>query len=353
MEKHELSVFERLYKNIESECRRNNKNIDEFVNFINEQRNILHGNTLKKIVIDELNNLAKKVESINVNGPKDNKPQRATIMIFPLSKTNKQLPSEMSKVIEEYKKREYFDERLFFLVTNRHKILGYVGLSINEEPLPIGTYIYAYAYKLDTSYDNPMNVNYILNYIENLAKRENIFNIDISSEVMNIDKGVLKNRGYVNFGLTGVIKIKKSDMNRSTHIKVDEEEDYSILDLKEYLPIERTKSISEIVYDKKGLEIKKIIYESGSRIETVYITLLLDTNNAKVHCNIFFTPLCLYDETMLINCINDIISYLINEKKYDLIIGLPMDVISSFDNIDHEYLREVYWYRKGLTYIKK
>ena len=85
----------------------------------------------------------------------------------------------------------------------------------------------------------------------------------------------------------------------------------------------------------------------------VYIIYLSDTNQASINTFLLLSPVSLYDDNLLHDCIVEVIKYLLNSNDRDIILGLPLDVINNLNIFDYSMVNEVHWYRKVLTYIKK
>lgn len=354
MKENQRNIYKKIFSELESNCIYNNVRIEEFIAYVLSKENIEEEEhiSLKQLIIDEFSKLNNKLEQYHKRGTKD--VIENSIIIISLKSISQPLPKEISKVLAGYKKFPKFNKDYFYLITNRKKILGFFGLSINDEPTPFGKYVYIYAYKLDQEYENPKNVSYILNYIEGVAKKEKVYNLDISDNICRINANILRAMGYIGFCSTQMIRLTKKGVGEGSLIKEEKEEQYSLEDIKEYLPLERTRPVYDILHSNKQQKIIKLIYDNSNIITKVYIIQLLDTNKEILKIDLFLYPISIYDNLQVYECIKEILNYLGSiDIKGELVIGLPTDIIQGIEHIDYERIEEVRWYRKVLTYINK
>ncbi len=337
-----LKIKEEVYNKLEEKAAKRNLDIESYICKILEVYNDgiyskkYIEEKVKKPLNDILSNLKilsnddnnNKIKSSNSNSNNIN------LKFIPLKEYNKSLPQKLNDVINYYKNKNWYDDSTFYLVTDKKRVLGYLGLNIFEEDPPYGKYVFIYALNLYKDYQNIRNLKYIVSFIQSIARKFKCYSMDVLSKNCNITESKLKNLGFLDFIEEDIIKIheEKNEIG-SDFIK---KEQICIQDLMEFKPIcraeplkclynkwqdeESVKNIKDIKPKKHILKAYKVLYNfENNKIEFVYVEQKERINSNKYdRYTILVKSDYLYDDDYIVQAFN-ILNYLIYKENVNTI----------------------------------
>lgn len=350
----EIQLSNTLYIKMKEESKNKNISLEDYILEVltkNQQKDI-EINRLKEIIINDMRKMIIKIQEMNTN----TKYNRKELKFISLKDYDGQIPEGLKEKINFFKNIECLYEKYFFMILRQGKIIGSVGLSFHDEPLPYGQYAFIYYLNVEKPYFNFKQLKEVVSFLQSTAKKKNVYNIDIMSTTCKLENVEFKKLGFMNLSdvnhTRAIIKDNiQEDMKLKytwEYIKVD------IQYLKDFLIVNRKFPLSQVyrylLGNIKSMECNKIIY--GNNIEAYIIHKKTKGNRDKLHCPmIFLKPIILYDREVL----KDIYRILISNMKFhgmgnSIVIDIPIeleDTIKSY--MEYKTVKRIIWYRNTFS----
>ncbi|AKL95203.1 hypothetical protein CACET_c17550 [Clostridium aceticum] len=351
----EIELPQELYQRLEEQCKNKELTLEEYIIFLlyegeHSKNQVQH---IKKVVIGDLQNMIYKVQKTSLNP--SNRVTQNEVNCIPLKAFKGQVPKDLKKKIDFFKKQKTFKEDYFYLLINPTEVVGYSGLDFFEEAMPYGQYGFIYCFDLQKPYLTYKNLKNIFNFLGRMIKEEKIYNMDLSTICCNIPEEVLAKLGFKE--LSHVKRIYggiKPEIEYDTILQYKETtKDFNVKEMEGLLPINRVLPISYLQnYWMKSLEVIKLKEISFKQTSNSFILQERKRIQDKIYFyyTIFLNPLDLYDRDVL----REIYHILIKEINMEALgEGIIIDIPIEIKDILVEYMtchkeHSIYWYRKLL-----
>ncbi|SCY57169.1 hypothetical protein [Alkaliphilus peptidifermentans] len=350
-----IELEEDVYREIQKKAKERGLSVTDYiVRIMKEEEDIM---MLKSMIIKDLNFITQKLNKSGESFGKENyKSNEKRIIIYSLKNyINKN--NEIYQRVKKYRKYNWFNEELFFLIMDKKKVVGCIGISKEKEVMPLGCYLFIYDFQLMEEYITKDNLIYINRFIKAIAKKEKYYSIDISSLTTKISEKVLISLGFIRFYSTDILKIvvkeRQPDFSSNYDFKLvkDTEALYHLIE-EDYFNCNMSLPLNHIIegwrVSNSILEYCKAETEENEKIS--YIIIFETTNEAntkKVY--ILLNPKYIFNEIVLEKIYIDIVNRLNVSSSY--IVGFPADMLFELKGIDMINKKNVNWYRMAVTEI--
>ncbi|WP_026475796.1 hypothetical protein [Alkaliphilus transvaalensis] len=352
----ELELSHEIYETLKKSAKRRGMTVDDYIEYLLKEglaKDQLRENNLiqyKDYIIKELETLLKKVKGLSNS---DDNPQNSKVLIYSYKMYKHSLPKDIDQIIQHYKIRGWFNEDYFYFILDKKGIVGYMGLSLENEELPFGEYFFVYSLHLSKKYHNSQNTKYIAGFLQAIAKKSSCHSIDIASTLTNIDSKILEEMGFIKFDraqiIKGVTKNKEYEVMKCNQQKIKLEE---VID-KNYINSGRSVPIRFLYRQwlEKEEEVDFTLYNmlrNGKELE--YIVVSEKINKGKdgyTKYTVLVEPTLLFDEVSLksiyLTKMNNVMT---NEKRGKVQISMPDELLEIGELMTEDTTTEVTWYRK-------
>ncbi|ABR48528.1 hypothetical protein Amet_2374 [Alkaliphilus metalliredigens QYMF] len=328
---------------------------DQFKKPINdEEEEIIK---FKKMIMGELKALIEKVENFNgIISDVDEGSNR--LILISLKKFNGELPKEVGEAIKKHGEQGWGSQNQFYVMTNRKRVVGYLGINLYEEPMPFGKYVYIFALQLEKKYQSQINLKYIENFISAVARKAQCNYVDMTDDCCPLALDKVKHLGFVEFTSTSLFKLNKQnspidfEMVSSQNINISEIEGTHFIPSDRRLPLQ----VQLNQWKEENCTIEKFVINKnqGQTPLTLLIIKRLGAtkkNGTKNFYTFLAEPIVFYDDQLTNEVINIIINIL-GEKEQEeaFMIALPTACEVTISKYHWDYkLESVKWYRKMVS----
>lgn len=352
----ELNLSSKLYTRLVEVCERENLMLEEYIIKTLEEKeyNLDRAIVSNQLIIKDLQGLIAKIQK---SEKQYNQPKYEIIKIVSLNEWKSNIPDSLAFEIHSYRMIKWFNEKHFYLLFDKTSIVGYLGLDLLEEPMPYGQYGYIYCININKAYNNLLNYQKVLMFLQKVLKKEGIYNLDITLNNSFLTADQLLKLGFIEFysiNLSTImvnqeIEYDKTIKYSSELIEFDLNEFQNLLTVNRRVPLNYT-------YDywnknSKELECKKIKFHYDNKLKEFFLINRTIQKDHRIKYSILIEPLDLFD-MLLINQVYQILIMEMNLKKPSntFIIEAPEeieDLLQKYTKIISS--RKNSWYRKVLS----
>lgn len=350
----ELKLSSMLYTKLLEACRKENLNLEEYIikTLENKEKDIDQVKFLKQSVIKDLQQLITKLQKIENSYEK-----KSNLTIVLLEDYDSNLPDSLKTEINNYKKKNCFNEKHFYLILDNKTIIGYIGIDLHEEPMPYGQYAFIYCLNILKPYSTLVNLHKVLTFLQKILKNQGIYNMDIASSSSILTEELLIKLGFTKFYYTRQAKVSMIKNTKCDKVFQYTEEliELNINTLNNFVSVDRnlpSRYLLDYWHDhSKELQCKKITVNYNSTLKKlVLISRKTEKNSAMLYW-ILMEPLDLFDEDIIIQMYTILIKEIsLNILIDTFILPIPEEIealLKQYVNIISSIKNT--WYRKMIS----
>jgi|GEM_PF-3230150 len=266
----EVTINDEAYEILKSESILHKLDMQRYVSMMIEEssgKKRIDRNYIEEKIRKPLEKILVDLDEIELNTIK--KDIKDKIMIIPLNLYKKKLPEELDKIILYYNQQSLYDTDHFYLILDGANIVGYVGMTINEEDAPYGKYVYIFGFYLYKEYQNHRNTKYIMGFIQSVGRKNQCYSIDVVLEGSNLGFEHFREMGFDGLNSTDIIQIDGLK-NKQIDLNLFRIEKCMLEDVQNFLPVARTEPTNFMLKrwesKKEAIEIYSILNKDEKRI---------------------------------------------------------------------------------------
>lgn len=354
----EIQIDDEVYNRLKIESAKHNMDVEKYISVAIEKynHNIRENyNYIEEKVKKPLRKILTDLEEYSGNGSENGFYNK--ILLLPLKIYTKPLPRGFNRILNYYKSKGWYNIECFYLITDTKSIIGYLGLCIVEEDAPYGKYLFIYGLNLSREYQNNTNLNYIINYIKSIGRKNQCYSIDIVFENSNLTYEQLNRLGFQVFSSVDIVGLNNIALDYEKMTVSDlTSEKCDIESIKDLVPIARIEPLQPLLGQWKAQRDKIDMYHHTCKMKGEEVEFL-SVREDKVINNTLYHYFTLLVDTKLVfddKYIKKVISILISmtnkeeDKERDYIISIPKEVNKNLSIYKEDHvLDSLNWLRKN------
>lgn len=337
-----LRLPNKLYNLLLEAGKNENMEIEEYIIKVLEKDDVssIQMSLLKEIVLKDLQELVVKITKMQE--PYSRIPSK-NFTIVSMEEYDRDAPVALNNNLDVLKRQEIIDKKNFYLIIDKDKIIGNIGIDFHEEPMPFGSYGYIYYFNIEKSYNHLSDLQRIITFLRERMKNQKVYNLDVLTGSSPLTKEILIKLGFNEFYNT--LQVKANIIMDVNDSKVPEYRreivEFNRNYFRNLLPIGRKLPFNYLVdywnNHKKDIQLKKIIFSYNNTLIDFIIIEYKNEKEKKYIYSVLLEPIDLFNEKVIQNAYNILMKEIRDTSLTDyFIIDFPeefRDSLNQYINI--------------------